>query len=503
MKIHKHLHLPASHGAFPFVAPDMFVTVQEYALSEHRKPEMRLSAEDLSLKVVDIGTGGDKVRLYLVVYPLMKTPGVLGGWQDYGVGVTTRLGEALLPLVESGKIVEVPFELGGVEALTAENLPAPTWLPEGEAHALLKKRIVGLMQRAALEPEKAGVIREDDVYLYASGMAAIWRLHETLMRWREETVVGVGSIFHNTWHLYEEARGGFLHFGDVDGQGHGIDELERTLEAGKKISYLFLEFPSNPILVSADLKQLRRLADKYDFLLVVDDTIGSFSNVDLVRVADVILSSTTKSFSGYSDVMGGSVVLNPCTPNYSAIKAVFEAGFRNEFFLGDAECLLRNSEDYLARSTILNRNASAMASYVQTLVKDPSYAVTKVLYPEQSDTRLNYESFMRRPTAEFTPGYGCLFSIDFRTVDDAKTFYDNLHVHAGPHLGAHRTLALPFNLLVMKEANDAEYHGRYGAKIEQIRISAGLESEEDLIETVKFALEKTKEARLAREGEAA
>ena len=42
------------------------------------------------------------------------------------------------------------------------------------------------------------------------------------------------------------------------------------------------------------------------FVLVVDDTIGTFGNVNLLGVADVVLTSLTETFSGLADVMEGS-----------------------------------------------------------------------------------------------------------------------------------------------------------------------------------------------------
>jgi len=234
-------------------------------------------------------------------------------------------------------------------------------------------------------------------------------------------------------------------------------------------------------------------ADTYDFVLIVDDTVGSFCNIDVLPAADVIMSSTTKSFSGYADVMGGSLVLNPESQRYSALKPIFTTNFHNEYFIGDAEKLLSNSEDYFARSTILNRNAKTLVDYLQTLVNDPSYAITKVLYPTQSDTLANYQAFMRRPTDDFVPGYGCLLSVEFEDKDCAKIFFDNLSFHHGPHLGAHVSLAAPFNeMLWGKDEEGAAYHGAYGVRGEQIRISVGLESEEDVLDTVKAALEKVR-----------
>ena len=96
--------------------------------------------------------------------------------------------------------------------------------------------------------------------------------------------------------------------------GHGvdseIDELESILEAestttNPPVLALVTEFPSNPLLRSANLPRLRALADKHDFLLIIDETIGNFVNVRVFPYADIIVSSLSKIFSGDANVMGG------------------------------------------------------------------------------------------------------------------------------------------------------------------------------------------------------
>ena len=69
------------------------------------------------------------------------------------------------------------------------------------------------------------------------------------------------------------------------------------------------------MLRSADLTRLRSLADRYGFALVVDETIGTFVNVEILPAVDIVVSSLTKVFSGDGNVMGGSCVyawLGPC-----------------------------------------------------------------------------------------------------------------------------------------------------------------------------------------------
>ena len=98
--------------------------------------------------------------------------------------------------------------------------------------------------------------------------------------------------------------------------GYGLDSDTDTLESllaeessrdatKPPILALFTEFPSNPLLRSADIPRLRSLADKYDFLLVVDDTIGNFVNVEVLPYVDIVVTSLSKVFSGDGNAMGG------------------------------------------------------------------------------------------------------------------------------------------------------------------------------------------------------
>jgi cystathionine gamma-synthase len=249
-KLAQFLQLAEGHACFAFVNPDIFAFAAESSTNAWRR-ENKLAEGELGRRVVDVGG----TRLYVLTFPMRKYPGVKLAWINPGTGVTTRLAEALLPALERGDVREVEIVDG--------RIPEPSWLEEGEPHGAIRRRIVGLLRRAPLDGEKAALVKEDDVFLYPTGMASIWWMHNYLQKWRPGTAVFVGSVFHNTFHLLQEAPGGYKHFGKVDGEGKGLDELESYLESeakeGRKISYLFLEFPSNPILVSADLKRLRQL----------------------------------------------------------------------------------------------------------------------------------------------------------------------------------------------------------------------------------------------------
>jgi cystathionine beta-lyase/cystathionine gamma-synthase len=84
----------------------------------------------------------------------------------------------------------------------------------------------------------------------------------------------------------------------------------------------------------------------------------------------------------------------------------------------------------------------------------------------------------------------------------ARAFYDALSVYHGPHLGAHHTLAFPFNDAIWgAEPEAAAYLRTFGANPEQVRVSVGLEDEEELVDTFRAALEVAERVRREEEAE--
>ncbi|KAI1264298.1 cystathionine gamma-synthase [Xylariaceae sp. FL1019] len=466
--------LPSGHGCAAFLSPEVLATNQEHATNALRK-EHKLEASELKYYAVEI----NGVRLYVVAFPMQKTMGAIFDWQHGGLGFSTRASKALLQHREEIQI------LGEITDVT--KAPEPTYFKETESHSALRERIAELMMRACAVEHKIAV-KTDDVTLYQTGMAAIHRLHDALVSLRRGPTVVFGAVFHSTYHLFEESASGIKLYGvasDAD-----VDDFEKYLEGGGECGYVYTEFPNNPVMVSVDLMRLRKLADKYGFFLVTDDTCASFANIDLLAAADVVVTSLTKSFSGYSDVMAGSVVLNPNSTRYGVLKAEVSSRFHNEFFEDDAAHLLANNKDFLPRTIIHNRNATAIASYFHSLAQESGSPVTKVCYPPHSQGSKYLESFMRKPTDELPqPGYGSLLSVEFDTLEHLITFYNNLNFFCGPHLGAHLTICCPYNALTYGKEHPEEYAG-YGLTQEQLRIAVGYEDSDVLLQRCKDAYAK-------------
>ena len=76
-------------------------------------------------------------------------------------------------------------------------------------------------------------------------------------------------------------------------------------------------------------------------MVAIDETVGNFLNISVLSYADIIVSSLTKIFSGDSNVMGGSLILNTSSPVYSQLKKYFNENYDDIFWAEDALYLER------------------------------------------------------------------------------------------------------------------------------------------------------------------
>ncbi|KAM0455384.1 hypothetical protein ACHAPV_000685 [Trichoderma viride] len=466
-------------GCMVYLNPIMFPYTAGHVKNSHRD-EAAIDPENLTFKCIDVAGH----RVYAVIFEPQHTKALMLSWGNPGLGLSIRIAEHLLSNIDT--LVEVPFD-------DYKNPPKPTFTPVGPAHQLLRERVNKFIHRASINPELVKS-KPDDVYLYPSGMAGIYHTTNLIQQYRPGTNIILGIVFHNTQHhLLEESPNGFKHFGKVDKQG--LDDMETWLEGetkeGRKVSFVIVEFPGNPTLESTDLPRLKKLSEKHGFVLIVDDTIAGFANVDVLAHSDIVLTSLTKSFNGRADVLGGSIVLNPLSPHYSELSSRYAETHNNELFAGDAEVILANSHDFLQRTRRLNRNAEAMATFLHNTIGRDDSPVVRVQYPSLLADKSNYDRFLRRSTVELpNPGYGCLLNIEFESVATARAFYDRCGFYSSPHLGGHVTIMLAYNMMMFgKKPEEKEEFRAYNALEESIRISAGLEDVEDLIDTLKDALD--------------
>ncbi|ERF71396.1 hypothetical protein EPUS_07424 [Endocarpon pusillum Z07020] len=348
-----------------------------------------------------------------------------------------------------------------------------------KAKLAIRRRIAGCLTDDA-ELEKALEVSEDvsghrvnglsegDVYLYPTGMSSIFNTHRILMAHRAEPRKSIcfGFPYIDTLKILEKWGPGCLFYGN--GSDADLDDLERRLTQGEKYLALFTEFPGNPLLNTPDLKRIRSLADRYDFAVVVDETIGNFINVNTLARADVVVSSLTKVFSGESNVMGGSAVYNPQGRMYQSLQKTLDVEYEDNYWAEDAVFMERNSRDFISRIQRVNVNAEAIADVLSS-----SPLVKEVYYPKHRPSRIYYDQCRNADG-----GYGGLLSVTFRHVEEAVVFFDALEVQKGPSLGTNFTLSCPF--VILAHYNELDWAAQFGVDADLVRISIGLENTAEL-----------------------
>ncbi|SPB51962.1 unnamed protein product [Aspergillus niger] len=359
----------------------------------------------------------------------------------------------------------------------------------GQARLAVRRRIAGVLTvdmelNEALE-EKSGEGRvagltESDVFLFPTGMSSIFNAHQMLMAAKGEMKsICFGFPYTDTLKILQKWGPGCLFYGH--GSSEDLDDLESQLLKGERFLALFTEFPGNPLLKAPDLKRIRSLADRYNFAVVVDETVGNFLNINVLPYADIVVSSLTKIFSGDSNVMGGSAVLNPHGHYYGSLKNIFAREYEDNLWAEDAVFLERNSRDFVSRIDKINKTTEDI-----TAMLEDSPLVKQVYYPKYNSSKPLYEAFRNQ-----SGGYGGLFSVTFHSTAAAVAFFDHLEVLKGPSLGTNFTLSCPYTLLA--HYSELEWASSFGVDFDLVRISVGLEDVSDLRQRFQQALKAVAE----------
>ena len=379
--------------------------------------------------------------VFLVLYPPAAHEGALKYWRHTGDGISSRRAEALLR-EDAGE-------------------------PEGgPAKAAVRARIAALLQVSA-----------DQVFLFPSGMAALYTAHRALAALRPGAPsVQFGFPYVDTLKIQQDLGAGSLFF--PFGRETELPDLAAAL-AAQPVGGLFCEYPSNPLLVTPPLSALDELCRRHGVPLVVDDTISTYANVNPLPACDLVATSLTKFFTGRGDVMAGALVLNPDRPLSASLRAALAGEYEDTIWGGDAVLMDAYSADFTTRMAATNATASALCAWLRG-----HPAVAEVFYPE-TVTRAHYDAF-RRPGG----GYSGLFSLLLKDPGTASArFFDRLEISKGPNLGTTFSLACPFTLLA--HYGELEWAGRCGVPRHLVRVSVGLEPPADLQDRLARALAGT------------
>ncbi|SDJ68276.1 cystathionine gamma-synthase [Actinopolyspora mzabensis] len=210
---------------------------------------------------------------------------------------------------------------------------------------------------------------------FSSGMAATDAVLRSVLRPGDHLVIP-DDAYGGTFRLIDKVLTGWgVDYTPV--RVSDVDEVRAAIRHNTKV--LWVESPTNPLLNIADLAALAELATETSTRLVVDNTFASpYLQQPLSLGADVVVHSTTKYLGGHSDVVGGAVVTSDEEVASGVAFLQNTVGAVPGPF--DAWLTLRGIKTLAARMEQHSANAAKIAAALREHPK-----VTRVYYPGLPD----------------------------------------------------------------------------------------------------------------------
>ncbi|MEZ6125415.1 MAG: PLP-dependent transferase [Planctomycetaceae bacterium] len=339
----------------------------------------------------------------------------------------------------------------------------PVTCTESDERQIVRRRVAEYQQTTA-----------DQVRLFPCGMAAVAAVWRAICSGWNSTTCQFGFPYVDTLKIQQRFPGAKHHFLPL-GNAADLRQLEQLCQSSPPAA-VFCEVPTNPLLITPDLDALRAMADRFGFLLVVDDTLAACGNLNVLPLADVVVTSLTKYFSGYGNVLAGAVTVNPASRHSQKLLELLAADFEETLSDIDTTVLAGNSEDVHERVRTINDNAAQLAEFLKQCPE-----VESVFYPTPDDP-----SYERLKVAG--RGYGGLLSVVLRNAAElTPAVFDALRICKGPNLGTNFTLCCPYTILA--HYTELEFAERCGVSRYLLRISVGTENADDLVSRFREALE--------------
>ena len=281
-----------------------------------------------------------------------------------------------------------------------------------------------------------------------------------------------------------------------------------------KTKLVFGETIANPALTVLDIEKFAKCAHAHGVPLIVDNTFATPINCRPFEWgADIVTHSTTKYMDGHGACVGGAIVDHGsfdwmahadkypglCTPDDSYHGVVYAEKFGKEgaFITKCTVQLMRDlgSVQSPQSAFMLNLGLESLHLRVKRHCEN-ALAVAKYLKAHEKVAYVNYCSLEGDKYYELAQKYlpnGSCGVISFGLKggrDAASTFMKNLKMGAiETHVADARTCCLNPATSTHRQLNDEQLI-EAGVPAELIRISIGIEDEEDLIADISQALEK-------------
>ncbi|MFC6176780.1 trans-sulfuration enzyme family protein [Companilactobacillus huachuanensis] len=327
--------------------------------------------------------------------------------------------------------------------------------------------------RQALEKLIAEIENGTDGFAFASGSAAIHAVF-SLFSAGDHIIIG-NDVYGGTFRLVNKVLKRFgLEFSVVDTRD--LAAIEAAVQVNTKAIYF--ETPTNPLLKITDIQAVADIAKKHDLKTIVDNTFATpYNQNPLTLGVDIVVHSATKYLGGHSDVVAGLAVTN--SKQIAEDLAFLQNSIGSVLGPDDSWLLMRGIKTLGVRMRVHHENANLVYDYLTSNDK-----VANIYYPgnPESDDYNIAKKQMR--------GFGAMISFELQPGLDAKKFVESLQlIDLAESLGGIESL-IEVPAVMTHAAIPREIRLKNGITDELIRLSVGIEDEEDLLDDLKQAFDK-------------
>ncbi|MCH7397611.1 O-succinylhomoserine sulfhydrylase [Belliella sp. DSM 107340] len=352
-----------------------------------------------------------------------------------------------------------------------------------EARAMFAEEIQGNIYSRYANPNSSELLEKvcaaegtEDGIATASGMAAMFGSIASLLQ-QGDHILASRSLFGSTHQLLTRVfpKWGITStYGDIS----DIANWEKLVQPNTKM--LFIETPSNPGLEIIDLEWVGKFAAAHNLILVVDNCFATpYLQQPAKWGAHIVTHSATKYIDGQGRVLGGLIL-----GKSELIKEVqfFTRHTGPSISPFNAWILAKSMETLAVRMDRHCENALSVAKYFQ----------------ENRDLE-----FVKYPFLASHPQYdlakkqmkhgGGIITLNLKGgIERAQRFIDQLQmISVTANLGDSRSIITHPASTTHSKLSEEE-RAQVGISDGLIRLSVGLEHQEDIIKDVENALEKSR-----------
>ncbi len=321
---------------------------------------------------------------------------------------------------------------------------------------------------AALENAKYGIC-------FSSGMGAADAIIKLLNPGDE--VIATDDLYGGSYRMFTKVFAKYgIQFKFVD--MHDVDGLKALISSQTKM--IWVETPTNPMMKIIDIEAMVNIAKEYNLISVIDNTFASpYLQNPIDLGADIVMHSATKYLGGHSDVVMGAI----CTSHDALYEQLAFIANSCGATPGpqDSFLVMRGLKTLHVRMDRHCINGKAVAHFLKNHPK-----VGKVYWPgfEEHPNHLVAKKQMK----DF--GGMISFSLKNDSFESASALASSMKVFSlAESLGGVESL-IGHPASMTHASIPKEERIKTGITDSLLRLSVGIEDEEDLIQDLAQALDK-------------